>query len=257
MMKKMLLMLGVCLLCTGCGKMQEGCEYNENYYEEGEEVMYELTAEQEELLCAISVKAERVKEGDLYGWQVEVLKQYDFAMDYLREKYPSYSFKIVGCAPKNVVNSYTTFDFVEVNNEEQYYALYLDVLEGEEPVYVAEDNFYGDIKEEELAEQLFTLLKAEFPNCLRVSTNVTTVEGREFDEKLDVSKVVSGEIKMQQDTTIYISENASNEETYAQKVQEINAFLTGKGITGSFDVVILDAGDEETELYSEIFIVSA
>ena len=160
--KRMTLVLcGLCAICTGCAQT----EMPEESFTKGEaeNMIRELTKEQEELLCTISVNKEKVQDGKLYDWQVEVLNQFEYASEYLAEKYPSYSFKMVNCVPKNKTNSYTIFSFTEQSDNEKFYDLYLYVSEGEENIYEAKDNFYGEIKEEELAEALLKLLQEEFP----------------------------------------------------------------------------------------------
>lgn len=258
-MKRALVLLGLCLLCTGCGKVQNESGYMENNYEgeEGakEEMTKELTAEQEELLCAISVNKEKVKEGRLYDWQIEVVNQFDYAMAYLEEKYPSYSFKMVNCEPQNKMNSYTIFSFVEETNSEEYYDLYLYVSEDEPFVYEAKDNFYGDIKEEELADAFLKLMQVEYPKCVKVKSNIPYVQGKEFDEKLDVNQVLTGELKMSQDTTIYLQGKASDEVEYKAEVESIKAFLSQRGIAGNYKVVFVEVADGTTELYKENFFV--
>ena len=69
----------------------------------------ELTQEKKDFLTAISMDEERVQAGKLYDWQIEVLRQYDYAMDYLEKKYPSHSFKFTACNPKGRDNSFSSF----------------------------------------------------------------------------------------------------------------------------------------------------
>lgn len=54
----------------------------------------ELTQEKKDFLAKMSVDEERVQNGKLYDWQVEALRQYDYAMGFLQEKYPSHTFKL-------------------------------------------------------------------------------------------------------------------------------------------------------------------
>ena len=68
----------------------------------------EMTREKMELLGKISEDADMVRSGNLCDWQIELMHQYDYAMEYLRAKYPSYCFKIINCEQKNKWNSYTT-----------------------------------------------------------------------------------------------------------------------------------------------------
>ena len=60
----------------------------------------ELTQEKKDFLATISMDEERVQNGELYEWQEEVLRQYDYAMKYLKKKYPSHIFDFTSCNPK-------------------------------------------------------------------------------------------------------------------------------------------------------------
>ena len=73
---------------TGCMGMLPANQQEVNAMEKKEE----LTQEKKDFLAKISVNEKKVEEGDLYDWQKELLNQYDYAMEYLEKKYPSYKF---------------------------------------------------------------------------------------------------------------------------------------------------------------------
>ena len=230
--------------------------YNDDYdnEEDGSMTEREMTQEQIDLLCSISVNEDKVREGKLADWQVEVLNQYDYAMEYLAEKYPSYEFGIVGCDQKCNLSSYTTFTFIEKGDKSAYYDLYLDVYEEESGNrYEAKDNFYGKLFEEELAEKMLELMQDEFPECIKVTTNVTCAEGEEFGENLDIESVLTGERSMEHDTDFYIDAEGMTETEYTQKVADIKEFILKKGIYGSYDVKFVNKADLDKELYREHF----
>lgn len=248
-MKIKRLMITLCSLCVIC----MGCSFGNTKQEvdqKGKNIIRELNQEQEELLCAISVNKDKVKNGKLYDWQVEVLNQFDYAMEYLAAKYPSYSFKMVYCIPKNKMNSYTTFSFIEQADSNKCYDLYLYV--DDKGAYEAEDNFYGDIKEDELAVALLTLLQDEFPECVQVTTNIPYVQGQEYDEELNINQIINGEIKLSQNSTIYIQSEILTEEKYQEKVKKLNDFLINKEIEGSYTVVFMERVNK-SELYKDNF----
>lgn len=265
-------LLAVSIYCAGCAgshrkneSITDDYEYTYKYdtdgdreknENEGDEVMagYQMTQEQTELLCSISVNEDKVREGDLAEWQIEVLKQYDYAMEYLAEKYPSYEFAIVGCEPKNNGNSYTTFTFVEKEEESLYYNLYLDVYEEESANrYEATDNFYGTLYETQLAERMLELMQEKFPECVQVTTSITCAEDEKFGENFDLESVLNGEQKMEHDTDFYISAAGMTEAEYSQKVENIKSFIDGKGIYGSYDVKFIMESDPDDVLYREHF----
>lgn len=264
-------LLAVSIYCAGCAgsskenqSMTDDYEHTdkydtdgdrEQYDNEGDEFVmgYQMTQEQTELLCSISVNEDKVREGDLAEWQIEVLNQYDYAMEYLAGKYPSYEFAIVGCEPKNNGNSYTTFTFVEKGEKSQYYTLYLDVYEETANRYEATDNFYGTLYETQLAERMLELMQEEVPECVRVTTSITCAEDEEFGENFDLESVLSGEQKMEHDTDFYISTDGMTEAEYSQKVEDVRSFIAEKGIYGSYDVKFITESEPDDILYREHF----
>lgn len=102
---------------------------------------HSMTEEQEALLYKISINKQRIKEGILFVWQEEVLRQYDYVLDYLKGKYPFQTFHIIDCEPRNkLTNSYSKFVFQEAQDIKNDYKVYLYVEDGQ---YWAEDDFYG------------------------------------------------------------------------------------------------------------------
>lgn len=97
------------------------------------------------------------------------------AMEYLMDKYPSYDFVITFCEPKNNVNPYTTFNFME------------------------------KCEEGELANLFLELMQEEFAECINVTTSLSTVQGEEYGENLDLQKILSGEMTLDHDTDFYIN----------------------------------------------------
>lgn len=214
----------------------------------------ELTQEQIDLLCNISVNEEKVRNGKLSSWQIEVLNQYDSAMEYLKGKYPSYEFVLTCCEPKNKLNSFTTFNFIEKNVEGVYYDMHIDVYEEESGNrYEIADNFYGKLFKDEMADKFMELMKEEFPECINVTTNISYVQGKDFGENLDLEKVLSGEIVMSHNTDFYINAENLAEAEYSEKVTQIKDFILEKGIYGSYDVKFVKESDQEDVLYMEHF----
>lgn len=246
----------ISILLTACSQKKEdaGIE-KENLKEESSmDGKYEMTAEQEELLCKISIDKEEVREGKLSKWQIEVLNQYDYAMDYLKKKYPSYTFQIINCEQKNKLNPYTTFGFVEESYPEGYYELYLYVEEGDDGnLYTSKDNFYGEIKEEEFAEKLQEMIQEEFGDNIEVKTNMSYVMGEEFGESLVIDDILMGKIEMPQSTNFIMAMQEREEEEYEEIVKKIEGFIADKGIYGTYMVKIVDEINQENILYKHNF----
>ena len=212
---------------------------------------YEMTKEKIELLCKISDDINAIRNGNLHEWQIEILNQYDYAMEYLTGKYPSYNFKIVNCEQKNKWNSYTTFTFTEESNEKNCYELYLYVDEDAEHKYDAEDNFYGDLFDEEISQMVKELVQEEFPECIEVKTDIPYAQGEEYGESLDLERVLTGELQMGQVTTLFMNTEKKDNREYAKKVNELGDFINTKGICGSYAVKFVMGMRQEKVLYQD------
>lgn len=254
------ILLAISLMTTGCiGNVGRGDYINdEEMYEyesqDDSEMERELTQEQIDLLCNISMNEEKVKEGDLKSWQIEVLNQYDAAMEYFMEKYPSYEFVITYCEPKNKSNPYTTFAFIEKNEEGIFYDMYVHVYEEENGNrYEITDNFHGKIFEDELAYKFLELMQEKFTDCINVTTNISSAQGIEVGENLDIEKVLSGEITMYHNTDFYINAEGLTDSEYSEKVAQIKEFILEKGIYGSYDVKFVEESEQDNVLYMEHF----
>lgn len=252
-MKKMILAVCVIgILLTGCSNKAGNQEREREKEEMNERV--ELTKEQEELLCRISIDEDDVREGKLASWQKEVLNQYNYAMAYLERKYPSYSFEIITCTEKNKMNSYTTFGFVEENDEDGYYEMYMDVEEKESGnTYKARDNFYGEIKEDEYARKLSELLQENFAETIEVKSNMSTVEGEEFGEDLDLDRVISGELKTLPRNKFTILTSPMEESEYQRIFEALKDFIQDRAIRGAYQVDFVNEANPEEELYTDHF----
>lgn len=216
-------------------------------------IKYDMTEEQEALLCKISIDEEEVKAGKLSKWQKEVLNQYDYAMAYLKDKYPSYTFHIVDCQPKNKLNeAYSLFNFEEASDTEGYYSLYLYV---EEDKYSAEDNFYGYVIGTAYENKLKALLTNENIPCEKVEARLDTVQGEQFHENMNIDEIIDGKISMQQITDIYINGNSLKEESYEEINDKIQKIIEGKKIYGSYCIKILDYVNGGNEINSKDFNV--
>lgn len=215
-----------------------------------------MTGEQMELLCGISVNEEKVREGELADWQIEVLKQYDYANGYLEKKYPSYSFVMPLCEPMGTMNSYAIFYFFETKDidRENRYELRLEVPEEKDSdkPYIVRDNFYGGLYEDKLARKIYDLITQEIPECIRVTCNITALEGEKLGENLDLENILRGELTINHDTDFYINASEMDEKNYSEKVNIIKEYINSRNIIGSYDVKFV-LQEDDTVLYREHF----
>ena len=251
-------MMSMSVMLTGCSSILQANnavieEKNSTKEESHMEETVSMTPEQEALLCKISIDEERVKEGLLFSWQKEILKQYDFAMEYLENKYPSYTFHIANCEPKNKLNNaYSLFYFYESGDSETYYDLYLYIEDG---VYSAEDNFYGYVIGKKYEDKLRDMLIQAGIPCDHVTTRLNTVQGEAFHENMNVDDIINGSIEMQQDTSLYFIENSLLNQSYTEIFDKIQEVISQKRIYGSYTVVIVEGSGSDQVVFEEDFNV--
>lgn len=215
---------------TGCVDLA----YNKPQEVNAMERETELTLEKKDFLATMSMDEERIQAGELYDWQEEVLRQYDYAMEYLEKKYPSHKFKFTSCNPKGRDESFSTFWFIADNGEKSY-ELYVDVDNGGK--YSCEDNYYGELIKDSYNTVLLSILQENIQECIGVSSKFNTVQGEEFGETLTGQKILDDNEKISNTTYIYaVPENISNAEDLAD---EIESFIEEKKIYGSYYVDIL------------------
>lgn len=223
---------------TGCMGMLPANQQEVNAMEKKEE----LTQEKKDFLAKISVNEKKVEEGDLYDWQKELLNQYDYAMEYLEKKYPSYKFTFTDYTPHGKGNSFSTFWFQEDGGKATF-ELYFNVDNDEK--YSCEDNFYSQTLKSSYESALLSMLQKEVPECKAVYSSFTTVQGEKFDEKLTGQEVLEGNDKLTNTTEIYVLEpSQSDAQTIAYKIQ---AQIEEKKIYGSYYVEVLNEEPQEPE----------
>ncbi len=88
--------------------------------------IFELTKQEERILCDLYIDEERIREGKLYAYQERCLEQLRFAISYLEEKYADRDFEILTIHPKSKVNMRTTVVFYEVGDDENYHNLFVE-----------------------------------------------------------------------------------------------------------------------------------
>lgn len=199
-----------------------------------------LSQDKEDFLIGISMDEERIRSGKLYDWQKEVLHQYDFAMDYLKRKYPSYTFHLNSCTPKGRDNSWSTFWFC-ADGYTKTYDLYL--YSDEDGNYSCEDNFYGEFLQDRFDEALLQLLSEDVPECTKVVSAFHTVQGEKYGESFSERSLLNGEDKLQNSTDIYA---VSDSEIHAQRIaDDIERLIRTKKIYGSFYIEILSSNPED------------
>lgn len=212
----------------------------------------EMTPEQKALILKVSVTPKDVEQGKLANWERKLLRQYDYALEVLHQKYPSYEFYIVGASPKRISDVYATFDFKEQGSEDVIYTLY--VYEEEDDVYSATDNFYASIITQPMEDAMKTLLLDEGIPCDDVDIDISTTEGEAFNEAMKIEDIMTGKITMTQLTRIYIKQGDLLNEDYESLFNTIKQLIETNKIAGGYSVIIYEDNNKQ-DIYKNYFSV--
>ena len=133
----------------------------------------ELTEKQASLLKNINIDKKSVENGEYAEIQEKLMEQYNYAKDYLKEKYPSYELELCDQEQKKYNDSISAFSFIDKNNDNKTYIVY---LYKDNFNYYAVDNFWGHLIEDEFAELISKKLN-KFNSIKKVTANITGLNG--------------------------------------------------------------------------------
>ena len=220
--------------CKDAGKQREAGIVREEV---------ELTQEKKDFLAEMYMDGDRIQEGKLYGYQKEVLYQYDYALKYLERKYPSHTFEITGCSPKGMGIDHSTFWFrADEEEDDKVYDLYLE--EDKEGNYSCEDNYYKTLLRDSYDEAVLELLQESVPECVGVIVGFDNTQGEEINENLTGKEILEGNYNLPNFTDIYVFEpDASRAQILTD---EIEAVIEEKNIVGAYSIYILSMNPCDT-----------
>ncbi|WP_455713955.1 hypothetical protein [Anaerosporobacter sp.] len=233
-MKKGLKLLLTAIIIT-IGISLSACkELMEN--EEPDEVIA-MTDEQRDLLIEMSFDEEGVKEGKLSEWQIEVLRQFDSAKEYLERKYPSHTFKIIRGESNDIFHDFTEFIFI-ADDDDEWYDMRIDIEKKDSgDVYAITDNYSGVLLKEKYEEELLKVLQKECKQCVAVHVDMSSMDGEEVNETFDVNRIIDEGFEVTHHTTIFI--NGQDEADPLALVKQVKDLIKEKRIYGSYIVYVL------------------
>lgn len=223
---KLFLLAQILLILNGCGG-------NVHLSLQGDEKMrYEMSREEKDFLKKMYMDEDRIEEGGLYSYQEKMLLQYRFLIEYLSEKYPDYSFKILGGEPENAVNACASFSFSEKDGETVFRAQVIQ----EKGEWIGEDNFYGEMIREPYDAYIYENCKEKLHLLGGVYSIITGVKGSDYNEKLTVEEIVSGEKEISPLTEIYLKGMSITEEEWEKEAALVEKELRSLQLYGSYIV---------------------
>lgn len=224
----------VMLFLGGCARYKDSSLKEEKKLPDED---YEMTDEEKQFLKGIYIDEERIEKGLLYSYQKKMLMHYRFALQYLNEKYPSYSFKIESGTPINKVNTYATFHFREESMDDWFVLL---LYEEEELICV--DNFYGYIIREAYDDYIYSQCIDSIPSLLGTYSDISCARGIEYDENMTVEEIINGDKPLypwSPMTKIYLAGDHISEDVWEQTVETVEKTIKDLGLYGSFIIYYL------------------
>lgn len=190
----------------------------------------QMSIEEKAFLKELYIDEDRIEDGKLYSYQKKTLDQYRFALNYLANKYPSYTFDIIYCSPMNVYNTYCQMFFEERSMEDTYEIC----ISYKDDKLEAEDNFYGGLIQNEYDTILMEYM-SDIDNIVDISSTISSIQGREFDENLRAIDIIGkDDVHTGVTTTISIVDNYMTEDNWKLIIESIKSIITNNNIYGYY-----------------------
>lgn len=217
----------------------------------------ELTNSEIKILSALSFNAEDIQNGTLTDKEEALLTEMRAVSEQLSAKYPSYSFEITGCEPKEgTARDYNEWFYRPAGSENES-AYIARVLETDKGLLITDD-FYGVVVKEAIIEELGKILSgADFP-LLQANIGFWEFFGKEYGEGLSPIDLLTGKINAGNDIKLFLDGSALKQSSFEDAVSELEACLKKNQVIGDVYVVILkDAqGDvAKDRVYSDSFLL--
>ncbi|WP_455718814.1 hypothetical protein [Anaerosporobacter sp.] len=233
MKKGIKLLLATIIIVTGLSL--SACKDMKN--DEEKEEITAMTDEQRDLLIEMSFNEERVKEGKLSDWQIEVLRQFDSAKEYLERKYPSHTFKIIRGESNDIFHDFTEFIFI-ADDDDEWYDMRIDIEKKDSGnAYTIIDNYYGVLLKEKYEEELLKVLQEGCKQCVAIQVNMSSMREEEINEIFDVNRIINESFRIKNDTEIFV--NGKEEKDPSSLIKHVQDIIKEKKIYGSYSIYVL------------------
>ena len=207
---------------------------------------YELTPEEEMLLCSVYVDEDRILDGLLFSHQIEALNALRFGHQYLENKYPGIKFVFHMFAPADRLNPDNRITF-SVEDDERLFQLKVrkivindkteSVSEEETDIvpvydYEARDDFYKTLVRDDYDEMLQDLIRSAMGINSLVYTDFTELRGSDIDGRTSVNELIAEKDNLSRQTRVFLDRNDVEDNT----VSGLRELFKDKGLYGSYGV---------------------
>ena len=192
--------------------------------EEGTMMVIEMTADEKRLLAAIYPNENDIQEGRLFQYQVASLEVLRCGINYLKEKYPSYSVTYVMYEPASKFNPWAELWFRYEDEK-----IYKVIMTPEADSYRCEDTFYALVLGPAYDRNIETLLSDRGIHT-KAFTSFPHPVGWELRENSTVEDLVKLKNKTSKNTILYAE--IQNNKT----IDDIRMTLEDSKISGNYTV---------------------
>ncbi|MBR1472537.1 MAG: hypothetical protein IJ600_12970 [Lachnospiraceae bacterium] len=252
------IILGITLF--GCGRDSEGeksgmdqeniLTENTEIAEDAEIATYVLTEEEERLLCEVYVDEDRIREGKLYGYQLEVLEEMRAAREYIEKKYPGAAFAFTAYTPITRANSIGRIAFHTVDDPDKYYEMSLQKTEND---LMIKDNFYAELVREDYDRAVRNMIKDALGIDCLVYTDFYDLKGMEVTGETTTQELIDMKDGLSRKGCLFFR---SDDVDQIQVEAELKHLFTSEGLYGSYTVFtgqeLIDHEKTAEELYKGI-----
>ncbi|QFJ55835.1 hypothetical protein [Pseudobutyrivibrio xylanivorans] len=219
--------------------------------------MINITDDEKKVLSGITFHTEEIENGNLCDTDIALLYEMRLVDNYLKDKYPTFTFEITGCEPKDgTVRTYDEWYYtVEGINRD---SAFIAMADGDDADLKIKDDFYGEVIREDIKKELEKILESAGIPVIDVNVSFWEYLGNEFDGELSPINVLHGKLPTGNDFKIFLDDTKLSDKDYKKVVADIKNCLKTEGVHGDIYIVVLknaEADYARDRLFSDSFII--
>lgn len=200
--------------------------------------MITLSESEKKILSGITFHTEEIENGNLCDSDMELLNEMRGLEEYLPEKYPSYTFEITGCEPKEgTIRPYNEWYYK--SNQIDRDSAFIAIVENNQSQLEIKDDFYGEVIRTPIKEDILKLLTESGYPIIDVVVSFWKYLGKDYGENLIPKQVLSGEVQADNDFKIFLDGSKLTTKDYKAVASNITELFKQESISGEIYLVVL------------------
>lgn len=229
MKRYQLICILICISITLCG-----CQISKT----SGEAKLKLTEEEIKVLCDTYPNPERIKNNQLFDYQIEGLQQLRAGMTYLEEKYPENTFVITQFSPVSEFNKWATIQFHNENDKTIYHM----TVTPNDNKFICADDYYSALIRSQYDQSIMETLHKRGYTALSY-TWFQELVGKEIGIETTIEELLESKIKPTSITHLYIK-NCDDKDMLTDLIRKC---LFDAGYYGSFTIYFAPSLDNDIE----------